>query len=52
MVEVPPQLSAAGGTEKLAANPAKRTFPGGDDNTITEARRLVNAYLETYAPEA
>jgi AcrR family transcriptional regulator len=28
---------------------AFRRSPGGDDATITEARRLVTAYLETYA---
>ncbi|MDF3304659.1 TetR/AcrR family transcriptional regulator [Rhodococcus sp. T2V] len=31
---------------------AFRRSPGGDDDTITEARRLFNAYLATYAPEA
>ncbi|KAF0963110.1 TetR/AcrR family transcriptional regulator [Rhodococcus sp. T7] len=31
---------------------AFRRAPGGDDDTITEARRLVTAYLETYASEA
>ncbi|MFC8507657.1 TetR/AcrR family transcriptional regulator [Streptomyces sp. NPDC057411] len=30
---------------------AFRRSPGGDDATIDEARRLVTAYLETYAPE-
>ncbi|MFE9741304.1 TetR/AcrR family transcriptional regulator [Streptomyces sp. NPDC006477] len=31
---------------------AFRRSPGGDDATIDEARRLVTAYLETYAAEA
>lgn len=30
---------------------AFRRSPGGDDDTITEARRLVSAYLQTYAHE-
>ncbi|MFF9455398.1 hypothetical protein [Streptomyces flaveolus] len=30
---------------------AFRRSPAGDDATIDEARRLVTAYLETYASE-